>query len=251
MRQVPLGLLLLAFLLAGCAPRLTYIPSPPGPKPPATQRPYTVGGKTYYPLPSSRGFVEVGLASWYGPGFHGRRTANGERYNMYEFTAAHKTLPMNTYVLVTNLENGRQTVVRINDRGPFVKGRIIDLSYAAARALGMHRKGLARVRLVALGEGHEIKTARGPKIVFDKIPDLSRGRFYVQVGAFRSLKNARRFRRELQRLYPRVEIVRYQNEKGELFYRVQIFAATTYKAAKRFEAILEATGFPGAFVVAR
>ncbi|QIJ72870.1 septal ring lytic transglycosylase RlpA family protein [Thermosulfuriphilus ammonigenes] len=242
---------MLALILVGCAPRLSYIPSPPGPKPPATQRPYTVNGKTYYPLPSSKGFVEEGLASWYGPGFHGRRTANGERYDMYQFTAAHKVLPMNTYVLVTNLENGRQTIVRINDRGPFVKGRIIDLSYAAARALGMHRQGVARVRLVALGEGHEIKTARGPKIVFDKIPDLTRGRFYVQVGAFRSLKNARRFSRQLRRLYPRVEVVRYRRPDGQIFYRVQIFAATSYKAAKRFEAVLEAAGFSGAFVVAR
>ncbi len=242
---------ILALILVGCAPRLSYIPSPPGPKPPATQRPYTVNGKTYYPLPSSKGFVEEGLASWYGPGFHGRRTANGERYDMYQFTAAHKVLPMNTYVLVTNLENGRQTIVRINDRGPFVKGRIIDLSYAAARALGMHRQGVARVRLVALGEGHEIKTARGPKIVFDKIPDLTRGRFYVQVGAFRSLKNARRFSRQLRRLYPRVEVVRYRRPDGQIFYRVQIFAATSYKAAKRFEAVLEAAGFSGAFVVAR
>ncbi len=242
---------ILALILVGCAPRLSYIPSPPGPKPPATQRPYTVNGKTYYPLPSSKGFVEEGLASWYGPGFHGRRTANGERYDMYQFTAAHKVLPMNTYVLVTNLENGRQTIVRINDRGPFVKGRIIDLSYAAARALGMHRQGVARVRLVALGEGHEIKTARGPKIVFDKIPDLTRGRFYVQVGAFRSLKNARRFSRQLRRLYPRVEVVRYRRLDGQIFYRVQIFAATSYKAAKRFEAVLEAAGFSGAFVVAR
>ncbi|HFB83524.1 MAG TPA: septal ring lytic transglycosylase RlpA family lipoprotein, partial [Thermodesulfatator sp.] len=86
---------ILALILVGCAPRLSYIPSPPGPKPPATQRPYTVNGKTYYPLPSSKGFVEEGLASWYGPGFHGRRTANGERYDMYQFTAAHKVLPMN------------------------------------------------------------------------------------------------------------------------------------------------------------
>ena len=91
-------------------------------------KPYTVRGKTYYPLKSAHGFVEVGEASWYGPGFHGKTTANGERYNQYAMTAAHKLLPLGTKVRVTHMSNGRSIIVRINDRGPFVGDRIIDLA---------------------------------------------------------------------------------------------------------------------------
>ncbi|MFQ5894849.1 MAG: septal ring lytic transglycosylase RlpA family protein [Nitrospinota bacterium] len=113
-------------------------------------RAYTVGGVTYFPLRSAKGFRQEGIASWYGFGFALRRTASGELYNPYKLTAAHKTLPMTTRVRVTNLENGRSVVVRINDRGPFVAGRIIDLSYAAAGKLGFRKKGTARVRLEVL-----------------------------------------------------------------------------------------------------
>ncbi|MCI5132293.1 MAG: septal ring lytic transglycosylase RlpA family protein, partial [Candidatus Electrothrix sp. EH2] len=95
---------------------------------PGTQRPYVIEGQTYYPIPSAQGYEETGLASWYGDPFHGRKTANGETYDMYGVTAAHKTLPMNTMLLVKNLRNGKTATVRINDRGPFVDGRIIDLS---------------------------------------------------------------------------------------------------------------------------
>jgi rare lipoprotein A len=115
--------------------------------------PYTINGTTYRPLNSAKGFREVGIASWYGARHAGRRTASGERYNPYQMTAAHKILPMTTRVKVTNLENGRSVVVRINDRGPFVRGRVIDLSYAAARRIGMTKKGLVRVRVVALSGG--------------------------------------------------------------------------------------------------
>ena len=96
------------------------------------------------------GYYQVGIASWYGPGFHGKTTANGEPYDMYAFTAAHKTLPFGTVVRVVDLDTGRSVVVRINDRGPFVPGRIIDLSYAAAEALGILDRGTARVGLVVL-----------------------------------------------------------------------------------------------------
>ena len=108
-----------------------------------------ITGKTTWeiltaPLPESE---TKGIASWYGPGFHGQRTASGEVYNMYKYTAAHKTLPLGTYVRVINLENGKTVIVRINDRGPFKKGRIIDLSYAAAKKIGMIASGTARVKL--------------------------------------------------------------------------------------------------------
>jgi rare lipoprotein A len=113
-------------------------------------KPYTVRGKTYYPLQSARGFVEEGTASWYGPGFHGKRTANGETFDMRAMTAAHKILPLGTMVRVTNKNNGRSLVLRINDRGPFVHDRVIDLSRGAAEKLDVVAKGTAPVRIVAL-----------------------------------------------------------------------------------------------------
>jgi rare lipoprotein A len=115
-----------------------------------TGNPYTVNGRTYYPLVSANGYDKTGIASWYGWHFHGRLTADGERYDMHAMSAAHTTLPLPTLVRVTNLENGRQVVVRVNDRGPFVKNRLIDLSYAAAKELGFAKKGTTRVRVQAL-----------------------------------------------------------------------------------------------------
>ncbi len=157
---------------------------------------------------------------------------------MYAFTAAHKTLPMGTKVLVTNLENGRQTVVRINDRGPFVKGRIIDLSYAAARALGMHKKGTARVRIEALSEGPQRPA-----------PDFDRGDFFIQVGAFKNYANALRLKEKLSKRFKIVTISPYR-KGSEVFYRVQIFAAESLKEARRVLSLLE-RDFPQAFIVAR
>ncbi len=113
-------------------------------------RPYYVRGRKYSPLLSANGFYETGMASWYGSKFHGRRTASGERYNMYAMTAAHKLLPFNTTVRVTNLRNGKSVVVRVNDRGPFSRGRVIDLSLGAARRLGIEKTGVARVRIEAV-----------------------------------------------------------------------------------------------------
>ena len=123
---------------------------------PRTQKPYVIDGKRYYPIPSAEGYSEKGIASWYGGKFHGKKTSNGETYNKYSMTAAHKTLPMNTMLLVKNLENGKKTVVRINDRGPFVRGRIVDLSYKAAKTLGIVKNGTARVQAIALGEEYAL-----------------------------------------------------------------------------------------------
>ncbi|HCN44403.1 MAG TPA: septal ring lytic transglycosylase RlpA family lipoprotein, partial [Pseudomonas sp.] len=109
--------------------------------------PYTVLGKTYYPIPESRNYVAEGTASWYGTKFHGQNTANGEVYDLYGMSAAHKTLPLPAYVKVTNLDNRRSVILRVNDRGPFYSDRIIDLSYAAAKKLGYAESGTARVRV--------------------------------------------------------------------------------------------------------
>lgn len=115
-----------------------------------TSSSYQVYGKTYHVLNSSKNYEEKGLASWYGSRFHKKRTSSGERYNMYKLTAAHKTLPLDSYVLVTNIKNGKQVVVKVNDRGPFVRNRLIDLSYAAAKKLGILGLGTAAVNVKAV-----------------------------------------------------------------------------------------------------
>lgn len=127
-----------------------------------TMRPYTVFGITYYPFVAKLGDEFDGIASWYGPDFHSKMTSNGETYNMYDLTAAHKTLPMNTVVKVENLDNGRSIIVRINDRGPFVSGRIIDLSNKAANDIDMVRRGTANVRITVLGYNGEIENKNAP-----------------------------------------------------------------------------------------
>lgn len=142
---LPSLLLLLLVAFAGCGP--TSSGGIPGDKT------YTVRGKTYRPLISGEGFREEGTASWYGPGFHGKKTANGETYNMHAMTAAHKTLPFNSRVKVTNTSNGRSVVVRINDRGPFAHERVIDLSRTAADKLGLIKDGTCPVRVEYLGLG--------------------------------------------------------------------------------------------------
>lgn len=149
-------------------------------------KPYTVLGKTYYPLKSAAGFMEEGTASWYGPGFHGKSTASGEKFNQYAMTAAHKILPLGTRVRVTHLDNGRSILVRINDRGPFAADRIIDLSRAAATRLEMMGKGTARVRVQTLGDVPESNMKGDIK-----------GNFYIQVGAFGQRENAKKMIGEL------------------------------------------------------
>ena len=124
-------------------------------------QPYQINGRTYYPR-EDFDYDRSGTASWYGSDFHGRRTANGETYDMNAMTAAHPTLPMPTIVRVTNLDNGRNVIVRINDRGPFAEDRIIDMSRAGARELGFENKGLARVRVTILREASlQLKRAAG------------------------------------------------------------------------------------------
>src|SRR5690606_30372050 len=118
---------------------------------------YKVLGRTYRVLRDTEGFAETGLASYYGQKFHGRRTSNQEVYDMYAFTAAHKSLPLPSFARVTNLENGKSVVVRVNDRGPFHDGRVVDLSYAAAVKIGVHPRGTARVEVRALSPGENAR----------------------------------------------------------------------------------------------
>ena len=240
-----LGVILLTLGLTGCAKK-KYAPPPAGSgqtgRAPATQRPYTINGRTYYPIPSAQGHSEEGIASWYGRKFHGRKTANGETYDMYALTAAHKTLPMNTLVKVVNLKNGDTVKVRINDRGPFVRGRIIDLSYSGAKAIGLVRTGTAPVRIEAIGQpGRDGQTP----------PAFALGRMTIQVGAFTDRNNALRLRKKLNATYSdaRANIVRY--DRGDrIFYRVRVFSVDQPARAERKQDLLQADGFGRGFVVA-
>ncbi|WP_456485141.1 septal ring lytic transglycosylase RlpA family protein [Hydrogenimonas sp.] len=218
----------------------------------ATLRPYTVNGKRYYPTVVSVGWRQDGIASWYGPNFHGGTTSNGERYNMYAMTAAHKTLPMNTMVKVTNKRNGRSVVVRINDRGPFVQRRIVDLSYAAARKLGIDKTGTAPVRLEVLGFDSLIasmakKGARGGASFVASRREVVLEGFAVQVGAFRNERGARIYQQRYDnfegRYHTRVE--KFQVD-GRPLYRVWL---TGFKSEEEAKDFIESWGIPGAFII--
>ncbi len=187
---------------------------------------YEVFGKRYYVLESSDNFAQSGVASWYGTKFHGKRTSSGEPYDMYAMTAAHKTLPLPTYVRVTNLENQRQIVVKVNDRGPFVGDRIIDLSYTAAIKLDMTTKGTARVHVEALSPGDPDLHGAVPAetIRAEQLPSIvasGGARVFVQVGAFSDSKNALRLEQRL-REQGFVTVVRNSSEAGRTIYRVRI-----------------------------
>lgn len=171
---------------------------------------YEVFGERYVVLPESRGYVERGVASWYGPDFHGERTSTGEPYDMYSMTAAHKTLPLPAYARVTNLRNGRTVVVRVNDRGPFKPNRIIDLSYAAALKLDMVREGTTLVEVRAL----EPAGAAAP-------PPPPAGSIYAQAGAFGVEANASRLRAQLERAGIANAAV-HRDASGRELWRVRI-----------------------------
>jgi rare lipoprotein A len=164
--------------------------------------------------------VEVGIASWYGPGFDGKPTASGEIYDMNGVSAAHRTLPLGTLVEVRNLDNGRTLVARINDRGPWVRGRILDLSLGAAQLLGLDQSGIARVRLTVVGDLGSPPT------------------YWVQVGSFRDQERAAALRAELDRRYPGTAI-----QVGTERYRVQVPSTGKRKAAEALRRDLRRAGY--------
>jgi rare lipoprotein A len=213
----------------------------------ASQKPYTVLGQRYEPLRSHDRFVQTGLASWYGKDFHGKKTSNGEIYNMHAMTAAHKTLPLGVFVKVYNTKNGRETIVRINDRGPFVRGRIIDLSYAAAKKIGIDVAGTAFVRVEALGYRRGSETAK-ENIGFEKPATYDSGNFTVQVGSFKERANADRLSDELKKQYGFTD-VRMFTLHDELFYRVYAGKYASLEAAEIAEKKLSESGYPGSFTV--
>lgn len=219
------------FAAAGCAHR-TYQTQPPAPVPVPPNQPVPPGPPPVERPPAVPGeYVEEGIASWYGVPFNGRRTSDGEIYDMHQFTGAHRTLPFGAIVRVTNLLNGRQTEVRINDRGPFVANRIIDLSLAAAQAIGLVGTGTAPVRI-------EIVSG----------PDLHVGFFGVQVGAFLVQDNAERLRTQLEARYSPVRVVLFDSPGGR-FYRVRVGRLTSESAANQLAEELRADGQLVTFVV--
>jgi rare lipoprotein A len=230
--------LLLLLMLPGCGSHRPVIvrqppPAQPTEAPPATEEaakrptnvpetpapPSTPASKRNKPAPAPAppGYVEEGNASWYGVPFHGRRASNGEIYDMYKLTAAHRTLPFETMVRVTNLNNGKSTVVRITDRGPFVDNRIIDLSLAAAREVESVGPGVVPVRVEVLSPG----------------VDPTSGFFTVQVGAFRDRGNAERLHDRLNASYSPIFIQEYDSPDG-VFYRVRVGKISGEDAARQF-----------------
>jgi len=227
-----------------------------------TGKPYRVGGRTYYPLSTAKNYDKTGIASWYGRDFHGKPTANGERYDMHALSAAHKTLPLPSLVRVTNLENGRSVIVRVNDRGPFVKGRLIDLSWAAAKTLGYDRRGTTRVRVQSLGmpspsmPPHSIRaTARhipSPSLArarpLSKQPASSVAGMFVQLGAFARPDNASKLKSSLSMQYPTIQVHPFVRATQTL-YRVRIGPFSNVQTIERTVLSLQQQGYGNAVVI--
>lgn len=235
-----IGMLIIVFI--GCA--ATH--GPPPKRPAGYPKPYKVFGKWYQPLPDSKGFRQRGIASWYGKDFHGKKTSNGERYDMYAMTAAHKTLPLGTYVRVHNLENDLQVEVRINDRGPFVRGRIIDLSYSAAKQIGIVGPGTAGVEVVAMGTPVATDGGTGRSYVQG---DYYSGNFTYQVGAFANRSNAERLKRTLDKKYRNAHITVF-DRGDQVFYRVRVGKFTNLEEAVKHELVLIEDGYTDAILIA-
>jgi rare lipoprotein A len=203
------------------------------------KNPYVINGKTYHLLPTSAGYNQRGVASWYGTKFHGRPTANGETYSLYEMTAAHTTLPIPCYVKVTNLSNGRTAIVRVNDRGPFHGNRIIDLSYAAAVKLGYAEKGTAYVQVEVIDPSAPApflpvaKPAPTPKPA-EPIPlvVVTSPKHYLQAGAFKNRESAQQLKQRLE-TYTEQSVLISQTTATSEFYRVRVGPLATIDDVQR------------------
>lgn len=238
----------------------------------ATLRSYEVFGVRYYPKIANVGDDFKGIASWYGPNFHAKKTSNGETYNMYAMTAAHKTLPMNTMLRVLNLENGKSAIVRINDRGPFVAGRIIDLSNSAAHKIDMVRKGTVQVQITVLGYNGEIENSDAPHYQMPKTKvarasnigkkveaikameavqieekTISSASHSIQVGAFGRLEGAMQTKRKYESLANGKYNVQVKKVlSGEKYlHKVYITGFDSYNHAQLFK---DSNGFNGLII---
>jgi rare lipoprotein A len=241
-------------LLAGCAPAVVRAPAPPpSPPPDANSIPdavprresrspngnppfYDALGHRYFVLASADDYRERGVASWYGPGFHTGRTASGEPYDMYAMTAAHKTLPLPCYAEVTNLRNGRSIVVRINDRGPFVANRLIDLSYVAAAKLDMLREGTTLV---------EVRTLNAPETPLPA-PAVAQSDLYIAAGAFAEEANADRLLSTLRSAGIGPAFIREVTVSDRHLFRVRVGPVPDVAEFDRLVDELHGVGIPDA-----
>lgn len=208
--------------------------------------PYRVDGRSYRVLPTAAGYDERGIASYYGSKFNGYRTSDFETYDMYKYSAASKVLPLPSFARVTNLENGKSVIVRVNDRGPFVPNRIIDLSLAAAVRIGIWPKGTGLVEVQGIDPAHP--PAEPPPAAVVPTPTGGRPRLYVQVGAFADAGNAERLAARLRGLHVGAVHVVSANVGGRALQRVQIGPLPDVDAVDRTTARLEAAGLPHASV---
>ena len=233
--------------LAGCfggddkSPRVSSRPPPDNSLPTGDQggaqkvgNPYKIAGKWYYPK-EDPSYDETGLASWYGKQFHGKATANGEVFNMNALTAAHKTLPMPSFVKVTNLRNGRSLVLRVNDRGPFVGDRLIDVSRRAAQLLGFDKQGVTKVRIQASDE-------KGRILAKKKDNDSGDERHFVQLGAFGSQKTAKDLRSRARKAGADADVYKVK-ANGNTLWRVRLGPFKSRKKAERALDQVIARGF--------
>ncbi len=219
--------------------------------------PYEVFGKTYTVMPSAEGYRESGIASWYGMKFHGHLTSNGEVYDMYEMTAAHKSLPIPSFVRVTNLDNGKSVIVRVNDRGPFHQDRLIDLSYAAAYRLDILQRGTGRVKVEAItprpsGQMQAPTLAAGPVApAVSTSLKASHDRRYLQIGAFASEESARRAQQQVMPFAAGFAVGIYTaNPSGSPIYRVKIGPLNVGEPLDNLIASLAGAGFHSPHLVA-
>jgi rare lipoprotein A len=262
--SLPACMLALVAWLAGCSTSGVLEPSDDAPRNPrdvsgipnavpkaeplsryGNPRSYVVYGERYYTLPSSKGYRERGLASWYGTKFQGKRTSSGEPYDLYAMTAAHRTLPLPTYVEVTNLDNDRSVIVRVNDRGPFHDGRIIDLSYAAAHKLGILGNGTGRVEVRAIDPVAPDQVPDDQPVLVETdtpaAPEAA-SQLFLQVGAFQNHDNAQRLRSNIEsQNLGAVRIVEAATDRGT-FYKVQVGPLPDTTAAERIARALKPLG---------
>jgi rare lipoprotein A len=268
-----------AVLLAACAttpepgdggprvppPGLSNIPDPVPriePRSPyGNKTPYSVLGKTYYVLPNAASYKEYGKASWYGTKFQGKPTSSGERYDMYKLTAAHRSLPIPSYVRVTNLDNHKSAIVRVNDRGPFHSERLIDLSYAGAVKLGFADVGTARVMVEVVdgsdevpdGESAEPMVAAAPRpaespsgVPAEPAPEAP-GKIFLQAGAFANPAGAEKLRRELTAIVG--DGVHVHRSAKDRWYRVRIGPLTELREAARLQGLIVTASYAKPLIV--
>jgi len=189
---------------------------------------YKINGKRYRTLSSSNGYKKRGVASWYGSKFDGKATACGEKYDMYKYTAAHKTLPLPSYVNVKNLTNGKSVIVKINDRGPFIDNRIIDLSYAAAKKIDMLSKGTAFVRLTSVSEAEAAESFKKNNLgifstnIFERIVLRNKNKILIQIGAFTEEKGAQELKNRVIDFGVKSVFINKSRSGNRIFYRVRV-----------------------------